>query len=151
MGDWRNYLTFDGRLSRKQYWLMTLIMFGVGIVAFLVVAMLGGLLPLLWILGVPPFLLFLWVATSIAARRLHDRGKSAWWLLLYQLFPSILDLIRSLATSRSGPSGPWDLLGFIAFGISMWVLVDLGTMKGRAGANRYGDDPLGPPIQEVFA
>jgi uncharacterized membrane protein YhaH (DUF805 family) len=39
----------------------------------------------------------------------------------------------------------------VSFFISAWVFVDLGLLKGTRGANKFGDDPLGPPIQEVFA
>lgn len=151
MGDWRNYFTFDGRLNRKPYWLMSLIMIGVGLLAFIVIGMLAALTPLLWVLAAPPFVAFFWASLSIATRRLHDRNKSAWWLVLYQGVPILLDILRYAATAGGGPAGPADLLGLISLGISMWVLADLGFMKGKPGHNRFGDDPLGPPVQEVFA
>jgi uncharacterized membrane protein YhaH (DUF805 family) len=152
MGDWRNYISFQGRLNRKPYWLMSLVLVGIGIVAFIVIGMFAAMLTVFWVLGVPLLIAFLWASMSIAARRLHDRNKSAWWLLLYQGLPMLLSLLRSLL-ELSGPAstGPANLLGLISFAITMWVLVDLGIMKGKPGPNRFGDDPLGPQVEEVFA
>jgi uncharacterized membrane protein YhaH (DUF805 family) len=151
MGDWRNYVSFQGRLNRKPYWLMNLVLLGLGLVAFVVVSLLGAMLSLLWALAAPLAIAFYWASTSIAARRLHDRNKSAWWLLLYLGLPLVLGGLRGLMIVTNAPAGPGDLLSFISFCISMWVLVDLGIMKGTQGANRFGDDPLGPAVQEVFA
>jgi uncharacterized membrane protein YhaH (DUF805 family) len=152
MGDWRNYFSFRGRLNRKPYWLMNLILGGVGLLGFLVVSMFAAMLPLFWALAAPLGIAFFAAGLSIATRRLHDRNKSAWWLLLYQGVPLVLGVLQGLMEAASGRgAGPADLLGFVNFCISMWVLADLGFMKGKPGANRFGDDPLGPPIQEVFA
>jgi len=94
---------------------------------------------------------FLWAGMSIAVRRLHDRNKSAWWLLLYQGLPLLLGIVEGLMGVSGGGSGPANLLEFVGFCLSMWVLVDLGILRGSAGPNKFGDDPLGPQIQEVFA
>ena len=150
MSDWRSYFTFQGRLNRKPYWLMNVIMFGVALVAFIVIGMLAGLLPLFWILGAPLFVAFVWAGLAIGARRLHDRNKSAWWLLPYQIVPAILGVPQTLL-ERGGGIPAANLLGLISFAISMWALADLGFMKGKPGPNRFGDDPLGPAVHEVFA
>jgi uncharacterized membrane protein YhaH (DUF805 family) len=34
---------------------------------------------------------------------------------------------------------------------NIWAFVELGCLKGTAGPNKYGDDPLEPQVQEVFA
>jgi len=151
MGAWRNYLSFQGRLNRKPYWLMSLVLVGIALGAFIVIAMLAALLPILWILAAPLVIVVIWSSFSISTRRLHDRNKSAWWLLLYSGVPGLLGGLQSLAELSRAPAGPANLLGFISFCISMWMLVDLGIMKGRPGANRFGDDPLGQPLEEVFA
>jgi uncharacterized membrane protein YhaH (DUF805 family) len=149
VGDWRNYFSFQGRLNRKPYWLMSLVLIGVAFAAFIVIAMLAALLKLAWILAAPLLIALVWGSMSIAARRLHDRNKSAWWLLLYQGLPMVLSFLQGLM--KLGGAGPASLLGAIGFCLSMWVLVDLGILRGTSGANRFGDDPLGPEIQEVFA
>ena len=125
---------------------------GVALVAFIVIGMLGAVATFLWILAAPLFVGFMWASMSIAARRLHDRNKSAWWLLLYQGLPSLLEVIGLLATQGGGASDATAFLRFISFCISMWVLVDLGFLRGVSGANRFGEDPLQPQgIAEAFA
>ena len=32
----------------------------------------------------------LWISLALGAKRLHDRNKSAWWLLLFWLLPAVL-------------------------------------------------------------
>lgn len=147
MWDWRNYVSFEGRLNRKPYWLMSLVLIGAALAAFIVIGILAALLKLFWVLAAPLLIAFAWANLSLNARRAHDRGKSAWWLLLYQGVPALLNVLRFAA----GQGGPADPLGLIVFCFGMWVFVDLGILKGTAGTNRFGDDPLGKPLEEVFA
>jgi len=152
VGNWRNYFTFQGRLNRRPYWLMSLIMVGVALAVFVVIGMLGAVATFLWILAAPLFVGFIWAGMSIGARRLHDRNKSAWWLVLYQGVPSLLEVIASVAALGGRASDAPAFLRFISFCISMWVLVDLGLLRGVAGSNRFGEDPLQPQgIAEAFA
>lgn len=58
----------------------------------------------------PPFL---WSAGVLATKRLHDRGSSAWSLLL-------------LAVPVLGP---------------LWLGVSLCLLRGSAGENQYGQNP----------
>ena len=57
---------------------------------------------------------FFWAVGAIVTKRMRDRGKSPAWLSLV-LIPVF---------------GP------------LWLLVDLGVLRGTRGENRYGDDPL---------
>lgn len=57
---------------------------------------------------------FFWAMAALATKRLHDRGKSPLWFLLV-LIPVL---------------GP------------LWLLLELGFLRGTPGENRYGDDPL---------
>ena len=36
----------------------------------------------------------------------------------------------------------------IGFGISIWALVELGFLRGTAGANRFGPDPLATAVAQ---
>jgi len=100
-------------------------------------------------------LAYIWAALAIYAKRLHDRGKSAWWLLAYVALPIVLQGVS--CHSLTGPyahSGPNPVLhnltlpGQIAYwaglAISIWVFIDLYCLKGSKGANRFGPDPLEP-------
>jgi Protein of unknown function (DUF805) len=75
---------------------------------------------------------------AIGAKRLHDRDKSAWWLLVFYAAPGIL----STAGNRLEDVG-FIILHVISFAISVWAFVELGCLRGTPGPNRYGPDPLG--------
>jgi uncharacterized membrane protein YhaH (DUF805 family) len=113
--------SFQGRISRKAFWFANLIV----IVAEVVAAMADKLL-----FGRPDYLLSgltvlaaLVSNFAITSKRLHDRDRSAWWILIL-LVP---------------------LVGAI------WLFVQTGFLRGEAGPNRFGPDPLdGSPAPGRF-
>ncbi len=68
------YVTFSGRATRSEYWWFALLSFIV------------GLIPFVQILA----LLFILPSLAVAVRRMHDIGKSGWFVLL--VFFPILNL-----------------------------------------------------------
>lgn len=75
-----NYCNFNGRSSRSEYWWFTLFSSLVSaILPFLIGLISDGLgTAVEWIL---PLALFL-PGLGVSVRRLHDIGKSGWWLLI---------------------------------------------------------------------
>jgi uncharacterized membrane protein YhaH (DUF805 family) len=140
--------SFKGRLNRKPYWLAT-----IAIIVIVIVLVLGaiimdedavigivdapsisGLLIVLLILYIP----LAWIGLALAAKRLHDRDKSAWWVIVFYVIPTILNFIGD----RAGGAGI--ILSLISLGITIWAFVELGCLRGTVGPNRYGPDPLSP-------
>ena len=77
----QHYVDFAGRATRKQFWLFALFNFIISIFLY----WLGGMndvFSIIWIVYIVALFL---PGLAIAARRLHDIGRSAWWLLLYFL------------------------------------------------------------------
>jgi uncharacterized membrane protein YhaH (DUF805 family) len=124
----------QGRINRAKYWIamiaylsLTIAVAGLGFffnfnTLFLVIA---GVIALAMIVS----------GCIVGIKRLHDRNKSGWWLLLFYLLSGVLDVV--------GMTGKLPLLfelGSVA--ISAWALVELGFLRGTAGANQYGSDPL---------
>ncbi len=72
------YVDFDGRASRSEYWWFFLFQ----IIAIMVLSV------VLSILGTIASLALLLPALAVGVRRLHDIGKSGWWLLIW-LIPFI--------------------------------------------------------------
>jgi uncharacterized membrane protein YhaH (DUF805 family) len=136
--------SFRGRLNRKPYW-MTAIGVSVFVIALLLIAWaltgeykLAGFIAVLALLAIL-YIPFVWVGLAISAKRLHDRDKSAWWLLLFYAVPSIL----SSAADRMEGGG--FILYLVSFAITIWAFVELACLRGTIGPNRYGPDPLPPP------
>ena len=152
MGGVLKYLSFQGRANRKRYWLTSLSIFGLLFVSALFTAALS-VLPLLGLVVIPIWLVLFVASTANGARRLHDRGKSAWWLLLFYAVPMLLTLPAELASysDNAGFKGAAAFLALIGLPFSIWAFVELGCLKGTAGPNKYGDDPLEPQVQEAFA
>jgi uncharacterized membrane protein YhaH (DUF805 family) len=74
----KNYVTFSGRASRREYWMFVLINFLVSF-AFAIISRLTGagvLISTIYHLAV-----FL-PAIAVGIRRIHDSDHSGWWLLV---------------------------------------------------------------------
>jgi uncharacterized membrane protein YhaH (DUF805 family) len=145
------FFSFSGRINRAKYWLASLLL----ILAFLLPVAVAYVITLV---AVDPdgvallaivtvfIIFFIGVVVSglaIAAKRLHDRDKSAWWLLLFYLVPGLLGGLGD-ATGDIGA-----IFHVIGFGISIWALIELGFLRGTAGANRFGPDPLGTAVPQA--
>ena len=67
-----NYLNFNGRARRKEFWMFTLVHL---IIIFLLLFL------RMWPLFIIYFLLTVIPAVGVGIRRLHDTGRSVWWVL----------------------------------------------------------------------
>ena len=80
----KKYATFDGRARRSEFWYFCLFCLLIGIVTLYIdISILGYSVeeeytPLNTIAYLAVFI----PSISVTARRLHDIGKSGWWMLL---------------------------------------------------------------------
>lgn len=112
----KNYVGFEGRACRSEYWFWILFVFIFIIVTGILDSVLfpdnpAGLIGALFSLGV--FLPNL----AIGVRRLHDIDKSGWWLLI----------------------------GFIPI-VGWIILIVWAIKRGDEASNRFGADPLAVPV-----
>jgi|SRR5450432_3958949 uncharacterized membrane protein YhaH (DUF805 family) len=89
----KQYADFNGRSQRTEYWLFVLFCIVVSVVLSLIDKMLGtysstgiGLLGGIFSLAV------LLPGLGVGVRRLHDTGRSGWWLLI-ALIPLIGEIV----------------------------------------------------------
>ena len=75
----RKYAVFSGRASLREYWHYNLIMILVAVILLLSAELFGVVFGVF----VDLFFLFLVIPSiSVGVRRLHDIGKSGWWMLV---------------------------------------------------------------------
>jgi uncharacterized membrane protein YhaH (DUF805 family) len=147
--DWTMLFGFDGRINRGKYWLAVLIYVAIW-TSFIAGSLvwLGGLDTdnllsfagaglAIWFLGFILLILMTWSGLAVGVKRLHDRDKSGWWILLFWLGPGVLGGWHT----APGMGGSF-VLSLAAGGIAIWGLVELGCLPGTPGPNRYGPDPL---------
>lgn len=114
----RKYAVFEGRARRREYWFFVLFYILISVVLAVVDRMLGtyveaygmGALGALFCLGL------LIPSIAVGARRLHDTGRSGWWLLV----------------------------GFIPV-IGVIVLIVFFVLDSQPGTNAYGPNPKEAP------
>lgn len=107
VGVLKKYAEFGGRARRKEFWMFVLFNVLISLALGIVDAVIGfGLLGALYGLAV------LVPSIAVSVRRLHDIGRTGWWVLV----------------------GLVPLIGLI-------ILIVFAVMEGQAGSNQYGPDP----------
>lgn len=74
----KKYADFKGRARRSEFWWWTLFAMVINLIALVVAC--GGIDSSFcsWLI---PYLIILLPSMAVTARRLHDIGRTAWWLL----------------------------------------------------------------------
>ncbi|HEX9808102.1 MAG TPA: DUF805 domain-containing protein [Alphaproteobacteria bacterium] len=138
----RRYFQFSGRSRRAEYWYWTLFI----LLCSLAFAALDYSLFATYQWG-PVYSLFT-LATivpgvAVAVRRLHDIGRSGWWLLL--MFAPLLGAIATgvAAVSLRAPE-MWPLMTALGVAqlVGIVILVVWALRRGEPAPNRFGPDPL---------
>lgn len=146
--DWKAlFLTSNGRLGQKDFWIAFLILF--------VVAFVGGMIPLLNLLiG----LALIFPGVCILAKRLHDFGKTGWLaaapyavsvaaMLLAAVMGGMAMMAGGLggdgaaAMAAAGGMGMMALVMFVAFAANLGFLLWVGLSRGDPQPNAYGPPP----------
>lgn len=137
----RNYGTFTGRARRKEFLGFALVFLVLTVGAHYVDASLDQ--PKLFgsymgIVELTIFLLLILPFIAVSARRLHDCGRSAWWLLF--LYLPYLGFRAAIGNEQA------TIAAAAAFIFGAFMLFVQLIIKGDAGENRFGPDPrIAPP------
>jgi uncharacterized membrane protein YhaH (DUF805 family) len=104
----KNYAGFTGRARRTEYWMFALVNFIIYFVLEIIALAAHPVIYIAYIYG----LAVLVPGLAVLSRRLHDSGKSFWWVLI----------------------------GLIPF-VGVIVLIVFACLPGTPGSNGYGSDP----------
>ncbi len=99
------YTSIDGRIGRQQFWFGVIPLIIVGLIVSFINPVAGFIVAIALI----------YFHVCVQGKRWHDRGKSAWWVLI----------------------------GFIPIVGPIWVIVECGCLAGSPEANEYGPAPTG--------
>ena len=111
-----NYANLDGRASRSEYWWFVLFNLIVNIVTFVIDSTLGTMVTYdMGYVGLIALLALLLPNVSVSVRRLHDIGKSGWWILI-----GIIPIVNF---------------------IGIFVILVFTLMEGEEHPNQYGNVP----------
>lgn len=184
MGLGQYLFSFSGRVNRAKQWglLIVLLINGI-IVSFLFGSMIGfaamiaaaqgktsfGAVfstPQAHLFGLLVCALYLvgsYITLAVSAKRLHDRNKSAWWLLVFYALPlllqipallfmpamlahfsAVMEAVRQHAEPPLPPVEPPFVVitRGVATLVGLWAFVELYCLRGSVGDNRFGSDPL---------
>ncbi|NEC86295.1 DUF805 domain-containing protein [Streptomyces sp. SID12501] len=107
----KKYVVFSGRARRKEYWMFALISIVISIVLTIIDKFIG-----VQILSTVYALAVFLPGLALNVRRLHDTGRSGWWLLIVFV----------------------PLVGAI-------TLLVFACLEGDQGENKYGHNPKFAP------
>jgi len=84
----KKYAVFNGRARRQAFWMFFLFNFIIG----LVLAILEAIVPVIRFIGIIYGLGVLIPYLAVGVRRLHDTGRTGWWLLI-GLIPIVGEIV----------------------------------------------------------
>jgi uncharacterized membrane protein YhaH (DUF805 family) len=81
---------------------------------------------------------------ALMAKRFQDRDRPGLLALLGIVPTFVVNLLYTFRVlDPVEPSAVSRFLDVILVILALWILVELGCLKGSQGPNRYGPDPLG--------
>lgn len=154
--------SFDGRLRRRDWWLLGI---ALGVVSVLVQWAIGtamgvnvfnpaantveGASRTAGIVGLAVGLAFLWPSAALSIKRGHDRNRPAWIIILFYVLVFAMQgsglLFAPAAGATPAELSPGlmitGLLGLLVAVFGIYILIDYGFLDGTAGPNKYGPSP----------
>ncbi len=163
------YADFRGRARRAEYWLFVLVQ-GVVMGLFLAMAFgslgadtaqgaLGGFMLWMGLMGIAGLAFFI-PNLAVLVRRLHDTGRSGWWMMLQapgwfapmMMGGALVGAGAQVGTATDPQAATAAVLGALAGGSLIMMVASLCSLilfvftllPGTSGPNRFGPDPKDP-------
>ena len=134
----RNFLIFSGRATRREFWLFAALFAAATVGGYwfdgrsgttsAVAADMGFAQLVAFVVLLLPFL-------SVSVRRLHDAGRSGFWLLFLYLPYLVFQAAGAREAAQQAAAGAFLIGALVVF--IQWAL------PGDKGTNHFGPDPRG--------
>lgn len=162
----KRYAEFSGRSRPRELWMFALLQLIIYVVLMLFASVVGAgaaglasagananaasVMSIVAAMGVFAlmfglvYLVFFIPNLAVSARRLHDTGRSGWWVMIY-FGPWLLGILLSLANAGAQSQGlvAVNMLLSLVQLIAIIVLIVFWCLPGTPGPNKYGPDPMG--------
>lgn len=108
------YFSTEGRINRKKYIIGVLPLIAIAIVAAILDEVSGSrVFATYGIFQIAAFFINLWPGIALGVKRLHDRNRNGWLILL----------------------------AYVPL-VNIWITIEVLFLKGAVGENKYGADPI---------
>lgn len=143
------FLSADGRIARKDFWIGVVILIVANIVLGAVASFIGWAVGGIWgaaILAGLVGLVLIVPSYFLLVKRSNDRDYPQTYvqaLVALNIAFQIKSMIMPVTPDSVGSMSFLSLLFAIVVALAgLWALIDLGFLQGTRGPNRYGPDPL---------
>ena len=151
-----NFVGFDGRLNRQAWWLSVIALIVVAVVLSWILGLImgtGGMMTMAQALdpatlqkaawqGLIVSIITAYPYMAISVKRRHDRNNNGYDAIGLIVVGILYNLLQALGVI-SPTSTVGMIVGLVFAVYAIYMLVQLGFLKGTAGPNNYGPDPLG--------
>lgn len=168
----KRYAVFTGRSRPRELWMFALLQLIIYVVLVMFVSVIGagvagfasagadagaaGLMSMIAAMGIFAlifglvYLVFFLPNLAVSTRRLHDTGRSGWWVMIY-FGPWLLGVLLSIANAANPSQGvvAMSMLLSLVQLIAIIVLIVFWCLPGTQGPNQYGPDPMGGSVANL--
>jgi uncharacterized membrane protein YhaH (DUF805 family) len=138
--DWKYLFTsLEGRINRRPFWLALLVLLLVGFAL-----QFGAIVIASETAGLILSLLILYPGYALNVKRFHDRNRPAWILAVFYALLVVIILMQLAGLDSVGAEPTVMFMVAVAVFLigTIWLTIELGFLRGTAGPNDYGPDPL---------
>ncbi len=167
----KRYAEFSGRSRRMEYWMFVLFQILLAVAFWVVLAIVGGgalmsggdpsalaaaggvVMIVSIVYGLVSLALIV-PGIAVGVRRLHDTDRTGWWMLgpiAGYILMVVGGLMAASTPDNPGVGGILAMVGMIMVVVLGLVLLVFMFLEGTRGPNKYGPDPKGEALDQVFA
>lgn len=146
------YTSLEGRIGRQSYWIGIVGFIVIGIIAYLIINAIFGILSTAGLILVFIVqLVLLYPSYALMGKRFQDRDKPASYALILiglSILNGLLGIFGITHDAIGQPTAVGWIFNIAQLIVGIWFLVELGFLRGTIGPNQYGPDPVtgGAPI-----